>query len=70
MAPQMVEISTAGTAIITEFRKKGCRPRQSTPVQALDQAARQASKLSEAGRLSRLPLRIWSASFSEVATIT
>jgi hypothetical protein len=34
-----VEISTAGTTMTTEFQKKGCRPRQSTPVQAVDQAS-------------------------------
>ena len=32
----MVEIATAGMIIAIEFQKKGCRPLQSVPVQALD----------------------------------
>jgi hypothetical protein len=69
-APQVVEIKTAGIAIHTEFQKNGCKPLQSTPVQAVDQAWPQAEKFKLAGRLSKLPLRISSASLSEVMTIT
>ena len=57
-------------AIHTEFQKKGRKPLQSAPVQALDQASRQALTLRLPGKLSRLPLRNSSASLREVTTIT
>ncbi len=40
------------------------------PVQALLQALAQASNVGSVGRISRLPLRTCSMSFSEVASIT
>ncbi|MNT96601.1 hypothetical protein D3C72_2387380 [compost metagenome] len=53
----------------TEFQKKGRRPLQSTPVQALDQAVLQEDRFSEAGRASSALLRISSASLNEVTSI-
>ena len=69
-APISVEISTAGTAIDTEFQKYPRSPSQRTPVQAEDQALAQASKLGSTGSASRLPARISSSGLSEVAIIT
>jgi hypothetical protein len=65
-----VEINTAGTAIHTEFQKKGSKPEHCAPVQAESQAKRQASKFIPPGKLTKLFWRISSASLSEVTTIT
>ena len=43
------EISTAGSTISTEFMKKGFRPPQSMPVQAVDHALAHESKLGDVG---------------------
>src|SRR5471032_39251 len=52
------------------FRKNGFRPPQSVPVQAWSQALFQDAKFRLVGSDIRLPLRIWSMSFSDVTTIT
>src|SRR6267378_3499012 len=64
------ETSTAGITISTEFMKKGRRPPQSMPVQAVDQALAHESKLGEVGSESRLPSRICAMSLSDVVSIT
>jgi len=64
-----VEISTAGTAIATEFQKNGRRPLQSTPVQALCQAVPQADQFSDPGSASSDVLRISSASLNDVTSM-
>ncbi len=53
----------------TEFQKKGRRPLQSTPVQALDQALPHADRFSDAGSASSELVRISSASLNEVTSI-
>src|SRR3954463_8815790 len=64
------EMSTAGTTMYTEFMKKGFRPPQSMPVQAVDQALAHESRLGDVGSDSRLPPRTCAMSFSDVVTIT
>ena len=66
----MVEIATAGMTIRTELRKKPPMPVHSMPMQAEDQALAQAARLGSCGRASRLPWRISSTLFKEVASIT
>ena len=56
--------------IFTELKKKRPMPVHSTPTQAEDQALAQASKLGATGSDRRLPVRISSALFKEVAIIT
>ena len=65
-----VEIATAGITILTELKKNRPMPVHSTPTQAEDQALAQAAKLGSCGSARRLPARISSTLFSEVATIT
>ncbi len=50
--------------------KKGFRPPQSMPVQALLQALAQDARVGSLGSDSRLPSRTCCMSFSEVVTIT
>src|SRR5690242_6734681 len=63
-------MSTAGTTISTELKKKGFSPLQSTPVQAWLQAFAQAASPAALGSERRFPSRTSAMSFSDVVTIT
>ena len=65
-----IETITEGTVIRTEFQKPRERPSQFKPVQALDQALTQGSKVISTGGEKMLPRRISGMPFSEVTTIT
>src|SRR5688572_14197062 len=70
MPPSAVDTSTAGTTIITEFQKNGCRPLQSAPVHAVDQALPNDARSMACGSASSEPPRISSIDLMDVTTIT
>ncbi|MNR63725.1 hypothetical protein D3C85_1861300 [compost metagenome] len=66
----MIEITTDGTRMRTEFQNPRESPSQFNPVQALAQAFTQGSKVISTGGAKMLPSRISGMPFSEVTTIT
>ncbi len=66
----MMEMTTDGTRMRTEFQKPRESPSQFSPVQAFAQALTQGSKVISTGGAKMLPSRISGMPFSEVTTIT
>src|SRR6185295_18112664 len=70
MAPSSVDTSTAGTTIRIEFKKYGLSPVASTPICAVDHAARHGSSVNICGRSTMLPCSISASGFTEFRSMT